>query len=589
MMSRSWIGSGQGMGVIILALVMQCQNWTPALDGCNCPGSLRGDLNNDGQINSSDLLLLSQELSGTVVAGQAGIPVAACADLDLDCDVDVADLMIMMRFLSNPVSGSHAGRFIAYEGSKTCRSCHEQEVLEVHGSVHYQWNGPTPAITGQENGRSGKLGSINDFCTYPDFSWLSKMTNVDGVQVDGGCARCHAGMGLKPAPETTTAQLENIDCLVCHSDQYKRKVDLRDGVFKLVPDKSKMKMSLLEAASNIKMPGRDACLNCHSRSGGGNNFKRGDLEEAHRQPARSFDVHMAAKADGGAGLVCIDCHQMSNHRIAGRGVDLRETENTPAPACSNCHTKSPHTLARLNNHTARVDCTVCHIPNFANVAPTDIRRDFSRAGELDAATRLYEPSMMKAAHVIPEYGFWNGKSSFYNFGTPAVAGPNGRVPLVTPEGNINTTGAKIHAFKYHTAVMPVEPARNRIIPLKMGILFQTGNANQAIITGANDIGWGYQGHSFVETERYMGIFHEVAPSEDALVCADCHGGSRIDFSALGYTPRTSRNGQPLCVSCHEDKSNEWPASSFFTNVHKKHVDDKRYDCSNCHTFSKAAS
>ena len=44
------------------------------------------------------------------------------------------------------------------------------------------------------------------------------------------------------------------------------------------------------------------CLDCHTKAGGGNNFKRGDIEEAHRNASASFDVHLAPKSAGGAGL-----------------------------------------------------------------------------------------------------------------------------------------------------------------------------------------------------------------------------------------------------------------------------------------------
>ena len=42
------------------------------------------------------------------------------------------------------VSGSHAGRFTAFEGTKTCLTCHTNEAIEFHGSVHYQWSGTPP-------------------------------------------------------------------------------------------------------------------------------------------------------------------------------------------------------------------------------------------------------------------------------------------------------------------------------------------------------------------------------------------------------------------------------------------------------------
>ena len=396
------------------------------------------------------------------------------------------------------------------------------------------------------------------------------------------------GWAAKPGPEPTEQELQNIDCLICHSAQYRRKVDTVDGQFRFVPDTDKMAVSELQAAVDIALPTNDACLNCHTKAGGGDNFKRGDIEEAHRDPARSFDVHMASKADGGAGLRCLDCHAAADHRIAGRGSDLRPRELADPVNCSMCHTDTPHDDSRLDRHTTRVNCTVCHIPTFAKVAATDMNRDWSQPGDLVAATGLYEPHHEKGLNVTPEYRFFNGTSYFYQFGDRAVAGENGRVVMSAPEGDISEAGAKIHAFKRHLATQPIDLEQGRLLPLKIGMFFMTGQIDAAVKAGAEAVGWDLRGgYDFADTERYMGLFHEVAPKEQALDCNSCHnGGSRLDFAALGYTPKTiGSNNRPLCASCHGDESDEWSASEFFTKVHSKHVTDKKYDCSACHTFT----
>ena len=132
-----------------------------------------------------------------------------------------------------PVTGSHAGRFTVYEGTKTCLRCHTPEAVAFHQSVHYQWKGDATESEGLNSPVAGKLGGINDFCIYPDINWLGKLTTVNGRQVDGGCARCHTGLGLEPTPDASTAQLENIDCLLCHSPNYKRTLQLTSGRFPL--------------------------------------------------------------------------------------------------------------------------------------------------------------------------------------------------------------------------------------------------------------------------------------------------------------------------------------------------------------------
>jgi len=96
------------------------------------------------------------------------------------------------------------------------------------------------------------------------------------------------------------------------------------------------------------------------------------------------------------------------------------------------------------------------------------------------------------------------------------------------------------------------------------------------------MGWPAYGYAYAETERFMGLYHEVAPKDQALGCSSCHGGTRMDFAALGYTPLTTYNGKPICSSCHSAKTGS------FSKIHEKHVTDKGYDCSTCHTFKKAA-
>ena len=160
--------------------------------------------------------------------------------------------------------------------------------------------------------------------------------------------------------------------------------------------------------------------------------------------------------------------------------------------------------------------------------------------------------------------------------------------MSAPMGRIEELGAKIFAFKRHLATQPADPVSGALLPLKIGKFFESGDIEDAVKIGAIAVNGVYIGHAFVKTERYMGLFHEVAPKEQALNCSSCHdGGDRIDFAALGYTPKTTRNGRPLCASCHEDESGEWSQREFFTKVHSKHVADKKLDCSACHDFSAA--
>jgi len=266
--------------------------------------------------------------------------------------------------------------------------------------------------------------------------------------------------------------------------------------------------------------------------------------------------------------------------MAGRGVDMRQRDSDAPLECSNCHSNLPHDDSRLDRHTARVACTVCHVPTFAKGAPTDMRRDWSLPGEVSHVTRLVEPHMEMQSNVTPAYRFFNGRSRFYQFGSEAVPQANGLVLMAGPVGSREEPGAKITAMKRHTGLQPIDPVTKFLLPLKIGIFFQTGDLDTAVARGAAELGWAASGYEFAETERFMGLYHEVAPASQALACASCHGGNRLDFAALGYTPRATLDGKPLCASCHG------PKSGSFAFVHDKHVTDKKIDCISCHTFPK---
>ena len=272
-------------------------------------------------------------------------------------------------------------------------------------------------------------------------------------------------------------------------------------------------------------------------------------------------------------------------RVASLEMDLRERDIPNAVACQNCHNAAPHDSSDLNRHTTRVNCTVCHIPEFAKIAATDMVRDWSQPGDLNPATKLYEPHMTLASHVQPEYAWFNGRSTMYQFGDPAVPAANGRVLMAGPQGSVQDPAAKLMAVKHHFGRQPIDPVTQRLFPLKICIFFSTGNVDNAVAQGAAGVGWAYTGHEFADTERTMGLYHEVAPADQALRCASCHdtGDARMNFGALGYTPKTTRNGQPLCSSCHGAKT-----ASFYT-IHDKHVKDKRIDCIECHAFSRVTN
>jgi hypothetical protein len=119
--------------------------------------------------------------------------------------------------------------------------------------------------------------------------------------------------------------------------------------------------------------------------------------------------------------------------------------------------------------------------------------------------------------------------------------------MYRPEGSIQDPKSKISPFKYHTGKLPVETASGLMIPVQVGPTFRTGNTMASALGGAK----GFRGKeltaqevSYVEVDRWMGIFHEVVPKSQALQCADCHGATatRLDWKALGYAGDPRKTG-----------------------------------------------
>ena len=371
--------------------------------------------------------------------------------------------------------------------------------------------------------------------------------------------------------------------MLCHQQAYRRiKVD---GAF--VPDTENMTITMDEAARTVHRPVRSTCLQCHAKAGGGDAVKRGDLSVAHGNTADfEFDVHMATT---GADLDCQNCHTFTNHRVAGKGSDLRPTDSAVVLECANCHADmagEEHEGSFLDRHMDRVACQTCHIPTYAKDAAdsaateaTEVHRTWLETHSVSAP---FHPVMDKVNDLIPEYRFWNRLSDNYLLGDVAVVDSHtGRYPTSRPLGDVADPDAKLYAFKYKTAQQPIANSTNQLIALDTSVFFATGDAAAATEQGLVNMGLAAgEPYSWVETDTYQMLNHEVSPSGQALQCDDCHGSTaRMDLQDdLGYALKDTTS--VLCTQCHGYKS-----SKGFTENHDKHVKDKGYDCSWCHQFS----
>ena len=458
----------------------------------------------------------------------------------------------------------------AYDGPQTCIACHSTEAESALHSEHMQW--------------AGKWKQVNTYCTAPE-------------PADFACRSCHAGTG-----KVTNLTVNDVDCLICHSDTYQRAlgpqsnevtvVDWQgatkiyhfpikvNGDYQMLPrfDLMPAGTTMVDLARNVHLPTVATCLRCHAKAGGADGGKRGDIFMALKDPALSpnVDVHISP---AGANLNCQACHVPQDHQIPGKGIDLRISEGGTV-TCTQCHNAKPHGASDNNKHTDRVACQTCHIPIFGKVTGTEMSRDWTKPMWSEAACNgqgAWVGQDVWQTNVIPTYKFWNGQSEVYDLTQPISADPDGNYTMARALGSIND--GKLYPIKVHTSNQPRENSTGRMVAYDVLWNFITGKYEEAAQRGVDFMGLP-GGYTWVNTRAEQLITHGVEPKENALTCAACHSTrTQMDLRTLGYVLKGPQS--QVCAQCHEQKNN-----SGFSSVHKKHVESEGIDCSMCHTFTR---
>jgi len=479
-----------------------------------------------------------------------------------------------------------------YNGPSTCTSCHQQEADEMLDSLHMQWSGPTPDLTNTSGEPAGKADrGINTFCTY-------------AMSSRGACFSCHIRAdGNAPHPPEAT----DVDCLMCHSDTYQRKfvteeepsitvIDIygkkkdyrvgrvdSDGNYTTVPDLDKMEpgTDMVNVARTVHMPTNASCLRCHAKAGGGDWTKRGDMGMSSVNPPVAEDVHLSSD---GAGITCASCHSTLNHKIGGRGIDLRQTEG-PKPTCQACHTSSPHDSTTINRHAqGQVSCQVCHIREFAKGGPTELSRDWYKPVWNQAfcsGQGGFVGEEVKQANVTPEYVWFDGTSYVYNIGETIEPDERGIYPMAKANGSAFDGTSSIVPIKRHFTNIALHDESGMIIPPVIMWMFMTGDYNLAVQKGMEEQGMNGT-YTIVEADAEMLITHGVEPKDTAPSCTDCHDNSGKTPDGRGMLPLTALGYHNIaaavesCTLCHEQKSLPWET------MHHKHRDDD-ISCASCHS------
>lgn len=188
---------------------------------------------------------------------------------------------------------------------------------------------------------------------------------------------------------------------------------------------------------------------------------------------------------------------------------------------------------------------------------------------------------------MPKYGFWNGTSWGNNVGDAAVLDPaTGAYKISRPNGAItDPLGTMLYPFKYKTSHQPL--ANGKLIALKVGTFFSTGNYDQAVKDGLTYMGMSTTTpYSTVLTDEYQVLNHQVEPGASAMACAGCHTtsgvpGTQMNLKTLGYILKGAAT--TVCVQCHSYKD---VTRETYVTIHSRHVDSKQKKCSWCHTFDR---
>jgi hypothetical protein len=217
-------------------------------------------------------------------------------------------------------------------------------------------------------------------------------------------------------------------------------------------------------------------------------------------------------------------------------------EDRNAATCQSCHGNTPHKVTRLNRHADTLACQTCHIPRFARGGiATKMTWDWSVAGETDLDGKpltlkddnghvIYDAKKGRFTYgenVVPSYFWFNGKVSHLT-ATDKID-PTRPVALTRFEGAPDDGESRIWPFKVMRAMQPYDQ-----VHLTMLKAHTTGTDedsygtsfdwNKAIARGMKDAGHPFSGQfGFVKTEMSWPITHMVAPKEQSLNCADCHG------------------------------------------------------------------
>lgn len=413
------------------------------------------------------------------------------------------------------------------EVTKACISCHNNTAKDIMNGNHWNWE-RVDYIKGKGIVYLGKRNAINNYC-------------LSVVNSEKLCAKCHIGFGIDHTGRGFTDST-NIDCLICHDNTGSyAKASGEAGA----PSPN---VNFNFVAQNVGKPQNVNCGSCHFFGGGGNNVKHGDLEVSMLEATSEIDVHMGID---GFNLQCIDCHTTHRHNISGKLYSL-SSMNTNRVECEQCHTATPHTKGILNEHTLKVACQTCHIPQYATMKPTKLSWDWSEAGKLvdgkpiklidSLGNEIYTSQKGRfiwGKNVRPDYIWFNGTSSHYLAGDKIQ---DTSKPLVLNQlfGSFDDPDSKIYPVKIHYGKQPYDPINKILIQPKLygeksgeGAFWVDFDWKTSSKIGMQTLDLPFSGEiSFIPTIMYWPLNHLVVKKDKSVQCVECHTKNNSRLAGL---------------------------------------------------------
>lgn len=460
----------------------------------------------------------------------------------------------------------------APEVTKACLTCHTEAAKQIHKTQHWKWEFLNPAT----QQKLGKKHIINNFCTA-----------VESNQKF--CSACHIGYGWENDKFDFKAE-QNVDCVVCHetTGTYRKIPGLsghptyKDMEFPPHSGKIVKAPDLGKVAQSVGKTSRANCGSCHFYGGGGDGVKHGDLDSTLLNPPKYLDIHMEKK---GLDFSCGTCHMTSAHEVPGSRYaptvvpgsiapvppQMRgKVDNSNPASCQSCHGNKPHLekMAKLNEHTDKIACQTCHIPEFARGKATKMSWDWSTAGQLSADGKpitkknsggqtSYDSKKGDSiweGHVIPEYIWFNGKVNYTLRETKFD--PSQIIKINSFEGSPTDGKSLIWPVKVFRGKQPYDTVSNTLlVPHTYGdddsAYWSNFDWEKSLAAGMKAANAPYSGkYGFVTTEMSWPITHMVAPKADALTCAQCHDaktGGRLKNVKGIYMPGRGDNNKWLDI------------------------------------------